>query len=311
MSRHMLVTGASGMLGSRMVAALRAEIPGDRKAPGAEGAHNTVTGWSYRREAPGLRSVDATSEEQVDRYFAEYTPQVCVHCVAAPDVQVCERSPRTAYLLNTTSTENVARACERYGTKLVYISTEYVFDGSADGGYREDDAPAPLQSYGETKLLGEHRAALAPGALTVRLPVLYGDPVPHREPTWLEAMLEAIGRGRHVGLDDHYVRQPTWSHDVAALVARAVSLDLTGVLHVAAQEGATKYGWGRLVAEAAGLSPDLLLPTRPEPGGALRPERPWLLTERLESLGLRPPPGVRDRAADYLRLTDSRPRSRA
>ncbi|MBQ1082036.1 SDR family oxidoreductase [Nocardiopsis sp. B62] len=306
MSRNILVTGASGMLGSRVMRAFRTGVPEDTQFPETV---NTVTGWSYRNDAPGLHRVDATSPEQVNRYFADHTPQVCVHCVAAPDVQVCERAPRTAHLLNAKTTENVALACERYGAKLVHISTEYVFDGSASDGYREDDTPAPLQTYGETKLLGEHHAALAPGALTVRLPVLYGDPVPHRAPTWLEAMLEALGQGHSVDLDDHYERQPTWSHDVAAILARAIADDLTGVLHVATQEGATKYEWGRIVAEAAGLSPDLLRPTQPAPGGVVRPERPWLRTERLESLGLLPPPGISRRAVDYLHSTGARARS--
>ncbi|GAB3444968.1 SDR family oxidoreductase [Streptomonospora sediminis] len=307
MSRHILVTGASGMLGSRVMTAFRTAGPGDtaqRESAGGTG-HNTVAGWSYRREAPGLHRIDAASADQVDRYFAEHRPQVCVHCIAAPDVQACERDPRMAHLLNTVTTENVALACARHGTKLVYISTEYVFGGSAGGGsgrgYREDDSPGPLQAYGDTKLRGERCAARAPGALTVRLPVLYGDPVPDRAPTWLEAMLDALEQGRPVDLDDHYERQPTWSHDVAAVLTRAVADDLSGVLHVAAQEGATKYAWGRLVAEAAGYRPDLLRPAAPAPGGAARPERPWLSTERLESLGLRPPPGISRRAADHLR----------
>ncbi|MBU6531389.1 SDR family oxidoreductase [Streptomyces mayonensis] len=311
MSRHILVTGAGGMLGSRLLTVLGTVNPGnteDLEVTENDNAGNLVTGWSYRRPLPGLQRIEATSRAQVDRYFAEHLPQVCVHCVAAPDVQACERDPRMAHLLNAASTENVAQACARHGTKLVYLSTEYVFDGSSRDGYREDDAPNPLQTYGETKLLGERYAAQVPGALTVRLPVLYGDPVPGRTPTWLEAMLEALEQGRPVDLDDHYERQPTWSHDVAAVLARVIADDLTGVLHVAAQEGATKYVWGRAVAEAAGLPSALLRPSRPSPGatgGARRPERPWLRTDRLESLGLRPPAGIHRRAADYLRSTST------
>jgi dTDP-4-dehydrorhamnose reductase/S-adenosylmethionine synthetase len=229
-----------------------------------------------------------------------------VHCVASPDVEACERDPQLAHLLNAVTTENVAQACARYGTKLVYLSTEYVFDGTSPDGYREDDAPNPLQTYGATKLLGERHAALVPGALTVRLPVLYGDPVPGRAPTWLEAMLEALSQGNLVELDDRYERRPTWSHDVAAVLARVIADDLTGTLHVASREGATKYAWGRAVAEAAGLPTDLLRPSHPPPGppgGIRKPERPWLRTDRLESFGLRPPAGIRGRAADYLRST--------
>jgi dTDP-4-dehydrorhamnose reductase/S-adenosylmethionine synthetase len=310
MPRHFLVTGASGMLGSRVMAALGSVDPaGDGNSASAAGggrtvSGRTVSGWSYSRGLPGLHRVDATSRAQVDRYFAAHTPQVCVHCVACPEVQACERDPRAALLLNATSTQYVADACARHGTKLVYLSTEYVFAGTTRDGYREQDTPDPLQTYGRTKLLGERHAATAPGALTVRLPVLYGDPVPGRPATWLEAMLDALEQGRPVDLDDTYVRQPTWSHDVAAALLRAIADDITGVLHVAAQEGATKYAWGRAVAEAAGLPARLLRPAGPPPaapGGAARPERPWLRTDRLEALGLRPPAGVGRRAADYVR----------
>ncbi|WNG29803.1 SDR family oxidoreductase [Cystobacter fuscus] len=289
MSRRILVTGASGMLGSHVLAVL--------------GAKHDVLGWSHGSDRASLHRVDATNASQVERFFRTHTPGICVHCVASPDVLACERDPDMADRLNAQTTEQVARACAEHGAKLVYISSEYVFDGTSSHGYTEDSQPRPLQVYGTTKLRGEEHTARVPHHLTVRLPVLYGGPVPGRKPTWIEAMLRSLEQGKSVELDDHFERQPTWSYDVATVLARAIDEELEGILHVATQEGLTKYAWGVKLAEAAGLPSSLLrpVPAPPETSGPRKPARPWLNTHRLQQLGISPPPGVSERAAAYVR----------
>ncbi|MET0402428.1 MAG: SDR family oxidoreductase [Cystobacter sp.] len=289
MSRRVLVTGASGMLGSHVLEVL--------------GARNEVLGWSYSADRASLHRVDATDATQVEQFFLKHTPDVCVHCIASPDVLACERDPRMADRLNVRTTQQVAKVCAERGVKLVYISSEYVFDGTSSDGYREDSQPHPLQAYGSTKLLGEEHAARVPHHLTVRLPVLYGGPVAGRKPTWIEAMLRSLAQGRPVDLDDVSERQPTWSYDVATVLAGALDKEAEGILHVATQEGLTKYAWGVKLAEAAGLPASLLRPvsTPPDASGPPRPARPWLHTQRLRQLGIASPPGVSERAAAYVR----------
>lgn len=284
-----LVTGAGGMLGSSVITALR--------------ARHQVAGWSRTQEGPDLHSVDATRRTQVDRFFDEYRPDFCVHCVASADVQACERDPGMAYELNVRTTENVALACVRNAVKLVYISTEYVFDGTSDDGYSEDDTPNPLQTYGRTKLLGEEQASKVPDHLTIRLPVLYGSPVPGRSRGWIESMLLRLVQGRAVELDDRVERQPTWARDVATVLDQAIADRITGVLHVASQERLTKLAWGRKIAEAAGLPASLVQPARSalEEQDIPKPARPWLLTDRLEHWGIRPPADLSRRVVSHVR----------
>ncbi len=284
-----LVTGAGGMLGSSVMAALRTK--------------HQVAGWSRSQDGPDLYSVDATHSTQVARFFDENRPDVCVHCIAAADVQACEQDPDMAYETNVRTTENVALACVRQAVKLVYISTEYVFDGASQVGYSEDDAPNPLQTYGRTKLLGEERASSVPHHLTVRLPVLYGSPVPGRSRGWIESLLLLLRQGRTVELDDGVERQPTWTVDVATVLEQAIAERVTGVLHVASRERLTKLAWGRKIAEAAGLPRSLVqpAPSAPDAQGVPRPARPWLLTDQLEQLGIRPPADVSHRVVPYVR----------
>ncbi|MEU3188775.1 SDR family oxidoreductase [Streptomyces sp. NPDC006923] len=293
MPRRILVTGASGMLGTDMVTALS--------------AGNEVTGWSNSQHRPDHWRIDATSRRQVDQFFAENSLDICVHCIANADVQACESDPESAARLNAETTRNVAEACVRHGVKLVYISTEYVFDGTAPHGYTESDIPRPLQVYGRTKRQGEIYASGVPGQLTVRLPVLYGSRVPGRGPTWTESLLHALERGTPVELDDQFERQPTWTRDIAGLLERAISRDLDGILHLASQEGMTKYAWGKRIAAAAGLSVSLLRPLRTPPpaSGVAKPVRPWLSAARLELLGMRPPAGVSERVAPFLRSIEA------
>jgi len=277
------------MLGSHVLAVLSAK--------------NDVAGWSHSSDRAPLHRIDATSAQQVDHFFRTHTPEICVHCIASPDVQACERDPDMAERLNARTTEHVARACTEHGAKLVYISTEYVFDGTAVDGYTEDSQPRPLQTYGRTKLRGEEHAAQVPHHLTVRLPVLYGGPVLGRERTWIEALLRSLEQGLPVELDDHFERQPTWAHDVATVLNRAIDEDLEGILHVATQEGLTKFAWGVKLAEAAGLPSSLVRPA-PVPAvtsGPPKPARPWLQTHRLQRLGIPPPAGLSERATAYLR----------
>jgi dTDP-4-dehydrorhamnose reductase len=289
MAVNILVTGASGLLGGSLLGVL--------------GAGNHVAGWQRHGNVPGLARVDARQKAEVGRYFAQNRVDVCIHCIAHADVQACERDPRAAYDLNARTTENVAAACVLHGAKLVYISTEYVFDGVSLSGYREDDVPNPLQTYGRTKLLGEQLASGVPERLTVRLPILYGPPIPGRAPGWIETMLQALGGGSAVSLDDRVVRQPTWVRDVAVVLKQVIGRGVTGPLHIASQEGLTKFAWGRKVAETAGLPASLVRPAAdaPHPLDINRPARPWLHIDRLHHLGVRAPAGASGRVREHLR----------
>ena len=236
---QILVTGASGFLGSRVLAAIPSAI-----------------GWHHHRPAPKTIPVDITNAQEVDRFFAEHKIDVCIHCAADPNINSCEADPAAAQRLNVEGTRNIARQ----NVRLLHISTDYVFDGALEA-YREEDQPAPLQVYGRTKAQAEAVAAAAPGSLIVRLPLLYAEPP------------------QTGALDDTAIRQPTHVDDVAAILAKLAVTNLTGILHVAASQGITKYQWALLHAP----DPSQLKRAQPAPN---RPLRSWLLTHKLAALNL-------------------------
>ena len=244
---QVLITGASGFLGSRVLARIPSAI-----------------GWHHHRAAPNTVPVDITDARAVDRFFAEHRIDVCIHCAANPNIDSCEAGPAAAHRLNVEGTRHVARQKVR----LIHISTDYVFDGAL-AAYIEEDPPAPLQVYGRTKAEAEAIAAAAPGSLIVRLPLLYAAPP------------------QAGALDDTALRQPTHVDDVAAILARLVDTNVTGILHVAANKGTTKYQWA--LRHAPDASKIHRAPPTPN-----RPLRSWLSTDKLESLQL----GVRLRTFD-------------
>jgi dTDP-4-dehydrorhamnose reductase len=264
-----LVTGATGLLG----AAVAAEL-GD------------AVGWSSA-------DVDVRDGAAVREAFARVGPALCVHCAAIASATRSEASPELAWATNAEGTRHVAEACAEGGARLVHVSTDWVFDGTRPSGVAEDDPPSPLQVYGRTKLAAEGFALGVPGALVVRVPLLYaaGDVV---RPTWPQEVVGRLSRGEPCPADAREVRYPALVDDVARTLRELVERRAAGVVHVAPREGLTKHEWALLLARRLGLDAELV-EVAPPGGGPPRPRHARLLTPALARLGIAPPPGVRDR----------------
>ncbi|GAA4034348.1 SDR family oxidoreductase [Allokutzneria multivorans] len=270
---RVLITGASGLLGT----AVRQRL---------EGTGHTVIPCHHNKNSGGER-LDITSAESVAEVFARTEPEVVVHCAAIPDVAQCEKDPDLARLVNVDGTELVATQATRIGARLLHVSTDWVFAGDGDGGYRETDSPTPAQEYGRSKLAAEQAAG---SALIVRVPLLYGLGSQPR-PTWPAQVLTKLARGEEVRTDDEEIRQPAFVDDVARCFADLITLGAKGIVHIAPQEQHTKLAWSRLLAEAVGAPTELIRPT-PRPHWPTRPLRATLRTDRLAELGVTPPRGA-------------------
>lgn len=277
-----VVTGARGLLGSQLMRAF-----GD----------GTV-GWSGG-EHPGYRQVDVTDPEQVARALDADGPEVLVNCAANPNVGACEADPEGARALNALAVGSLARAARERDVVLVQISTDYVFSGDRPDGYREADEPQPLSAYGRTKAEGEGYALAEPTALVVRLPLLFG-PSPVLPRTVFPAqVVAALRAGEALEADAVAVRQPTLTGDVAEIVRQLVTGGAAGIVHVAAQQGITKYDWAVQIAASAGLDPAGIRPAHPAPDG-LRPTRSYLLAERLAQLRIAAPRPVQESTPGFV-----------
>ncbi len=152
---------------------------------------------------------------------------VIVHLAALTDVDACERDPKTADAVNALGTRNVAEAAEEVGARVIYVSTNYVFDGTKAEEYAEEDRPAPLNAYGSSKLAGETEVRGRGRHLVVRTSWVFGG-----GRNFVKTILQAAKRG-DIDVVDDQVGRPTWHRDVAAALAQLAREDMTGVLHVA------------------------------------------------------------------------------
>ncbi|GHH00448.1 dTDP-4-dehydrorhamnose reductase [Streptomyces lanatus] len=262
-----LITGAGGMLGRDMVEELRA-----RGEP--------VSGLDHAR-------LDITDPESIERAFAAHHPDVLVNCAAYTAVDDAEKDEEQALRVNGDGPRLLARACAAHGARLIQISTDYVFAGDARTPYAEDGPLAPRTAYGRTKLAGEQSVSdeLPDASAIIRTAWLYG--VHGR--SFVRTMIDLEARLDTVDVVNDQRGQPTWSADLAALIAD-VGHDVTGVLHATNSGEATWYDLAREVFQLLGADPDRVRPVTSEafPRPAPRPAYSVLAHSRRQRLGLAP-----------------------
>jgi len=273
------LTGADGMLGTALIAALAADECT---------AHWPVHGVS-------IMDFDIADADSVRRSTDDFAPDVVIHTAAHTIVDACEADPKLALRVNIEGTRNIVRACLQHEAKLVYISSDYVFDGSMPpiGGYREVDMPNPLSVYGLTKLAGERIVAILPDHLTVRTSWLFGGQ-DERTDNVLALVLRAF-RGERSGLIHDQFSCPTYTDDVARAIVHLLTRPgpLPPTVHVVNSGTASWHQVGEVVVDALRtLVPDgtALLPPKAITmagcgflGG--RPKNSSLNTELLAGLG--------------------------
>jgi dTDP-4-dehydrorhamnose reductase len=234
-----LVTGAGGMLGQDMVAALRHR--GD-----------DVTGL-------GRPDLDVADEGAVQDVVCRFRPAVVVNCAAWTAVDEAEDREEEALAVNGRGAANVAAACARSGARLVHVSTDYVFRGDGRRPYAEDDPPAPRTAYGRTKLAGERAvlSLLPDAAYVVRTAWLYGA---HGQ-NFVSTMIRLAGQRPTVDVVADQRGQPTWTADVAAqVIALADAGAAPGIYHGTSSGETTWFGLAQEVFGLLGTSPSRVRP---------------------------------------------------
>ncbi len=183
-------------------------------------------------------------------------PTVVYNCAAFHNVEVCESEEDRAFEVNARAVKRLATACADHGARFVHLSTNYVFDGTADRPYGEDELPSPRSIYAISKLAGEHAAlAYAPGALVVRTAGLYG--LHGSVSKGGNFVTRMIDRARDQGALKVVADQrltPTFTSDLAAGILEAVEVGVTGTLHVTNSGATSWHGFTEAIMELAGVS---------------------------------------------------------
>lgn len=263
-----LVTGGRGMLAQDVVRDLEAR------------GHTVI--------AQDRDTLDIMDLPALQARLYELQPGAVVNCAAWTAVDAAEENEAAAFALNAVAVQNLARAARGVGTRLVHVSTDYVFDGSSPRPYQADDPVSPLGAYGRTKAAGEWAArAEAPDTLIVRTAWLYGRGG-RCFPKTLAGALEKNGRASVVN-DQH--GQPTWTGDVARVIGDLLDSGAEGGTYHATSSGDTTWwGFTRAIAQSIGKDPDVVEAVTSEQFARPAPRPEWSILghDSLKQAGVAP-----------------------
>ena len=255
------ITGANGQLGREL--------------------QKRLQGTDFR--ATDVQELDITDESAVASMIGDYKPDVVIHGAAWTQVDAAEEKQDLAWQVNAIGTQNIAKSCRQVGATMVYISTDYVFDGTLGRAYCETDATNPLSIYGKSKLAGELLARQETEKLFIlRTAWLYGD-----GPNFVRTMLKLGQEREELQVVNDQYGCPTCTADLAEAVLRLIQTQSYGIYHTVNTGIATWYDFARKIFELSGNTKIKVTPVttaeffRPAPRPAYSPMDTRLLKQAL------------------------------
>jgi dTDP-4-dehydrorhamnose reductase len=282
MSRRAAVFGAAGQLGVELVRELKRR------------GYETVS-WDRGQ-------VDITDHAAVENALASFDAQVVFNAAAYNQVDVAEKEPQAAYLVNALAVRNLALACRQIDAQLVHYSTDYVFDGELGRSYVEEDQTHPLGAYAVSKLSGElYAQAYLQRALIVRTSGVFGPAgIRTARGNFVELMLRLAQSPNPIRVVEDHVASPTFAPALASRTIDLVDLGKTGVFHIGGGSPTSWFEFARLLFDVAGVRP-ALSPTneREYRTAARRPRYSALSNAKMERNGVEPMPPLQKALETY------------
>lgn len=298
---RVLLTGGNGQLGRDLRDVLAGGVPDGGQPVGSPGILPEVAAGTFDVLSTDIDDLDLVDRDAIRAAVSAFRPDIVLHGGAYTAVDACEADPDTAFAVNALGTRHVAEAANEVGAHLVYVSTDYVFDGSLDRPYVEWDPPSPRSVYGRSKLGGEMEVERVAGgsATVVRTAWVNGAHGANMAKTVLR--LAEASTDQPLRFVDDQRGCPTFTADLARGLVRLALDRRPGVFHLTNQGETTWFGFARATLEAAGLDPDRVLPiTTAEldpPRPAPRPANSRLDNAALRLSGLPPLPHWQDALA--------------
>jgi dTDP-4-dehydrorhamnose reductase len=249
------------------------------------------------------KSLNIANPAEVESALTAAQPDLVLNAAAYNHVDVAEREPMAAYMVNGLGVRNLAVTCRQLDAKLVHFSTDYVFDGTAKRPYTEADVPHPLSAYGVSKLAGEYYArAYLDRALVIRTSGVFGPAGQgSARGNFVELMLRLAAGGQPIRVVEDHVASPTYAPELARLTADLVAKDVSGVVHGGGETPISWYEYAKMIFGAAGLSPSLRSTNEREyRTAARRPKFSALANARAGECGIAPMPALAECVRRYL-----------
>lgn len=286
-----MVIGAKGMLGKDLVEILRSSSRVDQRLDWE------VFGWD-------IEEIDIQEEKNTVTKIESLRPDIVINIAAYTNVDGCESHDEKAFAINAEGMRHVALGALRCRAKVVYLSTDYIFDGKKREPYLEDDPPHPLSVYGRSKLRGEQYVQeMVEDALIVRTQWLYGK----YGNNFVASVLRQAREKKVLSIVNDQVGSPTYTIDLSRAISVLIQCDARGVFHVANSDLCTWFAFGQEILKLSGMEGVKIVPISSEELGrpATRPLYSVLNTEKLKretGMTLRP---WSEALKDYLRDWES------
>ncbi len=267
-----LVIGAKGMLGRDLVETLRTSFPRDG-----------IFGWD-------VEEIDIQKERSTIDKIERLAPRMIINVAAYTDVDGCELDEKKAFAINAEGMKHVALGAVKCGAKVLYLSTDYIFDGKKDKPYLEQDPPLPLNVYGRSKWKGEQYVQeLLEDALIVRTQWLYGK----YGKNFVASILRQAGEKNILSVVNDQMGSPTHSLDLCQAISLLIQREARGIFHVVNSECCTWYDYARTILKLSGVEGVKVIPIscKELTSPAVRPAYSVLDTQKLKreiGLTLRP-----------------------
>jgi dTDP-4-dehydrorhamnose reductase len=243
-----LITGASGLYGSRL----------------AEKATSGYVVYSgYFRDPPVFGSpiqFDTSYKNRVEEVFKKVNPEVVVHAASLTDVDKCETDKELAWKINVEGTRNIVEETKARSAFLVYISTDYVFNGEK-GNYKETDQPDPINYYGFTKLKAEELVKDVDEYCIARASVIYGSTPAAGKVNFALWVLNKLKRNENVKIVADQWNSPTLNINLVDMTLEIIERKLTGIFHLSGATPISRYDFAMLIAQTFDLNKNLITPS--------------------------------------------------
>lgn len=285
MKKKILVTGSNGLLGQKLIHALISHTQFELVATSrGENRCGILTGYTYY-------SLDITNEEEVKEVFEQVQPNIVIHTAAMTNVDACELDHAACTKMNVDAVQYLVTAAEKCMAHFIHLSTDFIFDGT-HGPVDENEKPAPLSFYGESKLKGEQIVQLANCTWAIARTVLvYGvvdDMSRSNIVLWAKGALE---QGKTIPVVDDQFRTPTLAEDLAQGCIKIAENGATGIYNISGPDFMNILELVNRVADFWHLDKTLIVPSKSE--GIKQPaKRPpvtgFILTKAINELGYAP-----------------------
>lgn len=224
-----LVTGANGQLGTDLMEEL---LERGHKVVGAD-----------------IDNMDITDADAVMKFFDDVAPEAVIHCAAYTNTDKAEEEPETCRLVNATGTRNIAAAAKKHGIKMLYISTDYVFDGCGETPFAVEDTASPISVYGKTKYEGECAVReLLTAYFIVRISWVFG----YHGKNFVRTMLRLAKERDAVSVVNDQIGSPTYTKDLSVLLADMIVTDRYGTYHATNEGFCSWYDFAKEIFRCAG-----------------------------------------------------------